>query len=69
MEAKKRMIILVILAVVLAITAVVLNVVDSNVSTTANVVSISSGDGNVGIDIKLGEVEDKLVGNSGGVQS
>ena len=68
MENKKRVVILVVLAVVLALTAIALNVVDSDVSTTANVVS-DSGGGNVGIYIEPGEVEDKLAEINGETQS
>lgn len=69
MEVKKGVIILVVLAVVLALTAIALNITDSNVSTTANVVSGSSGGGNVGVVIGLGEVEDKLTEATVGAQS
>ena len=68
MDAKKRVVILVILAVVLALIAILINGVDSNISTTRSVNAENSpGTGIVGIEVKPAPVEDKLAGTSGGV--
>lgn len=69
METKKKVIILVTLAIILAITAILLNINDSNVSTTAKVISGSPGGGIIGVDIKPAPVEDKLAEINGGTQS
>ena len=69
METKKKVIILVTLAIILAITAISLNLSGSDISTTGNVISVSSGGGNIGIDIKPAPVEDKLAEVNGGTQS
>jgi hypothetical protein len=62
MEYKKRVTILAIVALVLAITAITLNSIDSDspAPTTGNAIRESSGAGEVGLVIIPQEVEDKL---------
>lgn len=59
MEDKKRVIILVTIALILAITAIALNATDSQVPTTGNAIKNNQGS-QVGIIIQPAPVEDKL---------
>ena len=59
MDKKKGATILIIIAIVLAIAAISVNMMDSDVRTTGNVIRESSGNGDLGIVIIPGEVEDK----------
>ena len=67
MRVKKSVIILVIIALVLAVTAIALRVTDSNqIPTTRDTSSnIDTGAGEVGVVILPGEVEDKGAENPG----
>jgi len=67
MEVKKEVSILIILAIILAVTAITVSVSDSNILTTAKVVSNSPNGGIIGIDIKSTPVEDRLAKINGGV--
>ena len=69
MEQKKRLTILVILALVLAITAIVLNVTSSEISTSKPFGVISGRVSQVGIDIQPVPIEDRLAGETQGGQS
>ena len=60
MDKKKGTVILVIVAIVLAITAISLTMMGSDVKTTGNSIRESSGNGDVGVTITPGVVEDKL---------
>ncbi len=67
MDAKKKLTILVIVAVILAITAIVLNIADSEVPTTRSSSDADQSSGGViGVDIIPGEVEDKLLEETAG---
>ena len=67
MKSKKRLTILIILALVLAITAISLRVLDSNeVPTSMGEDEANAGAGKVGVTILPPNVEDKLSDNSGG---
>jgi len=59
MDKKKGTAILVIIAIVLAITAISLNMMDSDVKTTGNGIREFSGTGDVGVTIIPGNIEDK----------
>ena len=59
MEKKKRVVVLVIIAIILAITAVSLNVMSSDEVSTRDP-SEGSGSAQVGINIQPAPVEDKL---------
>jgi hypothetical protein len=59
MENNKRVIILVSIALILAITAIALNATDSEIPTTSSP-TISPTGAVIGIEILPGEVEDKL---------
>ena len=61
MDKKKGAAILVIIAIVLAITAISLNMMDSDVKTSGNSVRDFSGTGDVGVTIIPGNVEDKSI--------
>ena len=61
MQNKKRVTILVTIALILAITAIALNTMDSEVSTTRTSSQDQTGGGRIGIDIQPSEVEDKLL--------
>jgi hypothetical protein len=66
MAFKKRATVLVIIALVLAITAVTLRVTDSNeVPTSLSGDPADAGNGQVGVTILPPKVEDKLAENSG----
>ncbi len=66
MDTKKRLTILVVIAVILAITAIVLNITDSEIPTTRSSSDADQGNGGViGVDIIPGEIEDKLLEESG----
>ena len=60
MENQKRVIILVVIALILAITAIALNINDSEISTTGESSDGLHG-GEIGIEIAPSAVEDKLV--------
>jgi hypothetical protein len=60
MQNKKRVTILVIIALILAITAIALNSMDSEVSTTRSVNQDHAGGGKIGVEIEPPQVEDKL---------
>ncbi len=61
MEEKKRVIILVAIALILAATAIALNVMDSDeVPTSAPTTQETSDGGQVGVGIEPAPVEDKL---------
>ena len=61
MEDKKRVAILVTIALILAVTAIALNVMDSKeVPVSGNVVLSSNSPGQMGIQIQTAPVEDKL---------
>ena len=69
MAFNKKIIILVIIALVLAITAISLRVMDSDeVPTSQDGNQIPAGTGKVGVTIFPTNVEDKLADNSGGNQ-
>ena len=66
MDTKKRLTILVVIAVILAITAIVLNITDSEIPTTRSSSDADQSNGGViGVDIIPGEIEDKLLEESG----
>jgi len=70
METKKSVIIIVIIAIALLITAVSLRVLDSNeVPTSIDEDQADAGAGKVGVTIIQSGVEDKLANNPEGVQS
>jgi hypothetical protein len=62
MENKKRVTILVIIALVLAITAIALNAVDSDIPTSNKIKGLPTG-AVIGIDILPAPIEDKLTEN------
>ncbi|MBU3923708.1 MAG: hypothetical protein KJ592_02220 [Nanoarchaeota archaeon] len=66
MDKKKRMTVLIIIAIILAITATYLNVAESDIPTTRNSEGNNQGPAQVGIDIIPAPIEDKL---AEGVQS
>lgn len=66
MDMKRRVVVLVILAIIFALIAVLLNTVGSNVSTAKVINSENHGNGVVGINVKPAPVEDKGLGNIGG---
>lgn len=68
MENKKKVTILVILAVILALAAILLNVMDSDVSTTREAGEGPAGGGLVGVDIAPAPVEDRLAEAGGEAQ-
>ncbi len=69
MDVKKRVTILVILAIVLALVAILLNTVGSNVATTKTANGENSpGTGIVGVNVNPTPVEDKLAGTNGGTK-
>ena len=61
MQNKKRVTVLVTIALILAITAIALNSVDSEVSTARTQTQDQAGGGQIGVDIQPGQVEDKLI--------
>ncbi|MFH1521367.1 MAG: hypothetical protein ABIF18_00240 [archaeon] len=62
MDKRKRLTILIIVAVILAVTAIALDIMDSEVPTTSDAsVAGQDGAGIIGVDIIPGEVEDKLL--------
>ena len=66
MDEKKRLVILVIIAAVLAVTALVLNLTDSDIPTTRVSPDSDQGSGGIiGVDVLPGEVEDKLLEEEG----
>ncbi len=65
MEDRKRVIILVIIALILALTAIVLNVMDSGeVPTSRDSVGENPAGGQVGVEIQPVPIEDKLSGKN-----
>ena len=67
MEPKKKITIIVIIALILAITAISLRVTSSDdVPTSVNDDTADAGAGRVGVTILLPNVEDKLSDDSGG---
>lgn len=65
MDAKKRTAILVTIALVLAFTAIIINVASSSeVPTEAKELSINAGSGEVGVKVLENNAEDKLVEES-----
>ena len=63
MEDKKRVTILVVIALILAITAIVLNVMDdSRDISTSGPAGEEAGGGEIGVVIEPAPVEDKLAG-------
>jgi len=68
MDKKRGLTILIIIAAILAITAIVLNTMDSEVLTTRESNEDSGSGGIVGVDIIPMPVEDKLA-ESPGIQS
>lgn len=67
MEDKKRVAILVTIALILAITAITLNLSDSQVPTSGNVVKNTEA-GQIGIKIQPAPLEDKLAEETKGEQ-
>ena len=66
MDEKKRVIILVSIAAILAITAIALNMIDSEeVPASMDLSESSPGSGQIGIEIQPAPVEDKLKENQG----
>ena len=61
MQDKKRVTVLVTIALILAITAIALNSVDSEISTTRTQTQDHAGGGQIGVDILPPQVEDKLL--------
>ena len=69
MESKKKLIILVVIALILAVTSISLRVVNSSeVPTSGGEGTINSGAGEVGVTIIPTGVEDKLSGDQGGIE-
>ena len=60
MNENKKVIILVIIALILATTAIALNMMDSEVSTTRASTQEGDNSGQIGIEIQPSPVEDKL---------
>ena len=65
MEEKKKVTILVVIALILAITAIVLNASDSEIPTTKDSGEVSSQGGELGVDILPVPIEDKLTEDTG----
>jgi len=61
MQNKKRVTVLVTIALILAITAIALNSMDSEVSTTRTLNQDHAGGGQIGVEIQPPQVEDKLL--------
>ena len=70
MVLKRRVKILIIIAIILAVVAISLNVIGpEEISTNGRVIQESSGAANVGVDIQPAPVEDKLAEENQGAQS
>jgi hypothetical protein len=64
MENKKRVMVLVAIALILATTAIVLNLMDSEILTTrTSSQGEQTGGGEVGVEIQSPQVEDRLEGD------
>ena len=68
MEEKKRVTVLVTIAIILALTAITLNAMDSQEISTTTPATISAGAGEVGVEIQASPVEDKLTEEMPGEQ-
>jgi hypothetical protein len=60
MEDKKRVTVLIIIALILAITAIALNTANSEIPTSRNLNANQEGAGEVGVVFKPAPIEDKL---------